>query len=69
MPTPQHHLQNALDHLPTTLAVVSAGTASSVAVLTTNLDLAAKVVAITVGVLNGAWVCRQMWLSFRAKQR
>jgi hypothetical protein len=56
VPTPQHHLQNVLDHVPTTVAMVTAGSASSAAILIGNLDVAAKVVALVVGLMNVIWI-------------
>ena len=59
MPTPSHHIQNALDSVTTTAAVVITGTAGAAAAWMTQLDAASKVLAIVATLLNIAWIIAQ----------
>ena len=61
MPTVQTHVQSALDNVSTTVAVVTTGSTAAVASLMTDLDVATRVVALIVAVLNGVWISEQLY--------
>jgi len=65
MPSPQAHLQNALDSLTTTAAVVITGTAGATAAWMANLDAISKVLAVISMAFNIAWIIAQWWWKTR----
>lgn len=65
MPSPQAHLQNALDSLTTTAAVVITGAAGATAAWMANLDAISKVLAVISMAFNIAWIIAQWWWKTR----